>query len=233
MINLRSKIKNAFLSLIILTLILITGTIYAQAKQNIFTLKPVIGINVCQIHGDNASGYNKVGINGGIMVNAEVSKRSSFDLGFIFTQKGARKNADTQNGDYTYFRFNLNYLELPILWNFKLNKRYFMTMGPSFAYLINYTETNELGDWTGLYPFEKFEFALNFGLGRKLGENMMIEIRTTNSLFPVRDYGSFTSTVYYPNPIAQFFNKGLYNNIISALLIYKINPKKKSEQIQP
>ncbi len=196
----------------------------------VFTIKPSIGLNACQIHGDSYSGYNKAGLFGGIAVNARLKQKISLELGFYFSQKGARHNQDPDKGDFTFYRVNLNYIDMPLSFRYKLNSAYFITLGPSIAYLINYKEENERGDWTNVYKFNKFETGINFGLGRKIfQERMYVEVRTSNSITPIRNYGILANLVFYPNPVARFFNKGLYNNILTLLLTYNLNYKKKSE----
>ncbi len=189
---------------------------------------PALGLNGCQIHGDNYSGYDKAGIFAGIAVNASLNQKISFDLGFYFSQKGARHNQNPEKGDYSYYRVNLNYIDMPLLFRYHLNSIYFISMGPSMAYLIDYKEENERGDWTGVYKFNKFETGINFGLGRKIKERFLVEVRSSNSITPIRNYGILATQVFYPNAVARFFNKGLYNNILTLIVSYKINFKKKS-----
>ncbi|MCE3228986.1 MAG: hypothetical protein K0S32_3537 [Bacteroidetes bacterium] len=201
----------------------------SQNTEPVFTLKPALGINGCQIHGDNYSGFNKAGIFGGAAVNARLGPKSSLEMGFYFSQKGARHNQNPEKGDYSFYFVNLNYIDLPLSYRRYLNKDYFITVGPSMAYLINYHEETERGDWTGVYPFEDFEYGINFGLGKKIKDKFFVEVRTSNSIGTIRPYGSgFTSTVYYSNIIAQSFNKGLYNNILTFFVAYKIDIKKKT-----
>ncbi len=201
---------------------------YAGAQNDqYFTIKPSLGLNACQIHGDNYSGYDKAGIFAGVAVNASVNQKTSFELGFYFSQKGARHNQNPEKGDYSYYRVNLNYVDLPLLFRYHLNPVYFISLGPSLAYLIDYKEENERGDWTGVYKFNKFETGLNFGLGRKIKEKFSVEVRSSNSITPIRNYGILATQVFYPNPVARFFNKGLYNNILTVIVTYKINFKKK------
>jgi hypothetical protein len=128
---------------------------------------------------------------------------------------------------------NVNYLEMPLLLNAQLNPRYFLTIGPSIGYLLNFNVHVNNIDYSSLYTFEKFEFGTNFGLGRRLKGNFLVEVRTSNSFMPILRYGRAANAVYFPNPVARFFNKGLYNNVLSAFIIYEIHPKKKSEPIQP
>ena len=214
-------------------LVAIAGFCFAQTSDAVFLLKPAIGFNACQIHGDAQSGYNKPGLNAGVILNTFLSKKISLDLGFHFTQKGAWKNQNPDNGDYNFFRINVNYLEVPLLMNAKLNSKYFITLGPSIGYLINYNVSLNNANFSNLYTFEKLEFGSNFGLGRKIKGNWLVEVRTGNSFLPILKYGRAANAVYFPNPVARFFNKGLYNNTLTAFVIYEIHPKKKSETSQP
>ncbi|MBS1651069.1 MAG: PorT family protein [Bacteroidetes bacterium] len=193
-----------------------------NTNQNIFTLVPALGINACQIHGDNLTGYNKPGLFVGTNVQAMLSNKLSVSLGFYFSQKGAWKNQNPDKGDYTYYHLNLNYFDMPLMFNYFFYKRFYLSIGPSVAYLINYSESNEFGDWTGRWPFQKFEYAINSGMGMKLKNNFTVEVRFNNSVLPIRPYGIAATGIYYPNPVARFFNKGLYSNIVSIFVSYTI-----------
>lgn len=213
--------------LIFFVLILFSGN--AQ-DPGVFSLKPAFGINACQIHGDSYSGFDKAGIFFGTAVNARLSARSSIDVGFYFSQKGARHNQNPEKGDYTFYYVNLNYIDIPVLYKYYLNKDYFITLGPSLAYLAGYREETERGDWTGVYPFENFEYGVNAGLGKKIKEKFFVEVRSSNSIVPIRSYGVIANQVFYPNAVARFFNKGLYNNILTVFVSYKFNLKKQNRE---
>lgn len=214
-----------------LYLILIFSSIKLLSQSNsVFALKPSLGLNGCQIHGDNYSGYNKLGAFGGIAVNAKLKNKASFELGFYFSQKGARHNSNPAKGDYSFYHVTLNYLDIPLSFRFNVNPKYFITLGPSIAYLISYKENINYTDFTGQYPFNKFETGVNIGLGRKIKDKFFVEVRCSNSVTSVRDYGVLANKVFYPNPVARFFNKGFYNNILTLMISYNINLKNKSEE---
>jgi hypothetical protein len=198
---------------------------FIMAQQRVFTLKAMGGINGCQIHGDAYSGYDKIGVFMGAVVNARLSEKQALEMGFVFTQKGARHNSNPKAGDYSFYRVNLNYLEVPFLYRRLLNAKYFYTAGTSLAYLISYTEATELGNWNGVYPFNKLEVSLNAGLGYEYNKQLAIELRSNNSIAPIRSYGRIANLVFYPNPVARFFNKGLYNNVLSLIISYKFLEK--------
>ncbi|MCE3259862.1 MAG: hypothetical protein K0S12_1503 [Bacteroidetes bacterium] len=189
-----------------------------------------MGLNACQIHGDSYSGFHKAGIFGGLAVNAKLGEKSSLEMGFYFSQKGSRHNQNPEKGDFSFYFVNLNYIDLPLSYRRYLNKDYFFTAGPSVAYLISYREETERGDWTGVYPFENFEYGVNVGLGKKIKERFFVEIRSSNSIAPIRSYGVIANLVFYPNAVARAFNRGLYNNILTFFVSYKLDLKKKTSE---
>jgi hypothetical protein len=212
-----------FLRAFVLIIILFqTGLSAQQARNSVFSLLPAVGMNACQIHGDSYSGYNKFGFLAGVAVNARVGEKTSLQLGFYFSQKGARHNPNFKTGDYSYYRLNLNYIDLPLSLRYFANDKYFITLGPSIAYLFSYSENINYTNMTGVYRFNKYEVGLNFGLGRKISEKFLIEVRCSNSITSIRDYG-ITSKIFYPNPVARFFNKGFYSNILSLIVSYNFD----------
>jgi Outer membrane protein beta-barrel domain len=216
------------LKFLILLLLLNFSVLFSQTEKQIFTLKPSIGLSGAQIHGDNYSGFNKAGIFGGVAVNAFLNKKCSIEMGFYFSQKGARHNPNPEKGDYSFYYVNLNYLDMPILFRYHLNKDYYISGGPSIAYLLSYHEETERGDWTGDYPFESFEYGVNIGMGKKIKEKFSVEVRSSNSFMPIRSYGVIANLVFYPNAVARAFNRGLYNNVLTFLITYKIDLKRKT-----
>jgi len=193
---------------------------------SVFKLKPSLGLNVCQVHGDAYSGYKKPGPFAGLAVNAWINDKISLELGFYFSQKGTWKNPTKYNLDY--YHLTLNYIDLPLSFRYMLNKRYFVTAGPSFAYLINYRENFNYIDITGDNNFKKYEIGVNIGLGRKMAKNFSCEVRCSNSISAIRNYGA-TSHVFYNNVVARYFNKGFYNNILTLMFTYTIDKNRKSE----
>lgn len=199
-------------------LFLCCGSLFSQ---NVFTLKPGLGINGTQVHGDGYSGYDKAGLFLGVAVNARLNERTSLELGFYFSQKGSRHTPNPKTGDFSYYRLNLNYIELPLSLRYHLNPKYFLTLGPYISYLINFRENINYSDVTHMNSFNSFEMGANVGLGRQIAKNFYLEVRCGNSLFPVWNYGFAATLVPYPNPVARFFNKGLYNNVLTLFVAWK------------
>jgi hypothetical protein len=197
-------------------------TLIAQQKNaSVFSLKPSLGISGCQIHGDSYDGYDKLGFTGGAFINAKLTKKSSFELGFLYALKGSKHNPT--NGDPSYYLLNISYVDAPLYWHFFLHPKYFITFGFYGSYLFNYNEYRDYTDVTGWYIYNKFDFGLVTGLGRKITENLHVELRFTNSLIPIRNINANT---YYENPVARFFNKGYYNNVLTFMFAYKLDLNK-------
>jgi hypothetical protein len=212
-----------------LIIICLKFSLYTKAQRDArFLLKPALGISACQVHGDNYSGYNKLGGMAGLYINALLKKNTSLEFGIIYIQKGARKNQNPAKYDYSFYLLRLNYIEIPLLLRWQHNK-FFFTFGASYAYLMNYYEASSaLGNYTGLYPFLRSEYSFNVGIGMMLGQKMGVEVRSNNSFLTIRPWSS-NYKPYYNNIIARTFNNGSYNNILQIALTYKLNPRKNRE----
>lgn len=197
-----------------------------QQDNKVFKLKPSLGLNACQIHGDSYSGYDKLGLFVGVSVNARLKEKIFGELGFYFSQKGAQRNEVPKNNDYRSYKVNLNYIDMPLSIYYKVNNFYSVMLGPSVAYLIGSSEYINKLNMSSYSKFNKFEIGLNIGLTRKIKDNWFVELRCSNSITPVRNYGLAATGIYYPNPVARYFNKGLYNNILSIFVTYLIDTKK-------
>ena len=75
----------------------------------------------------------------GGFVNYEVGKHSSFQMELEFFQKGSRENPDSSN-NYNQYLFRTNYIELPILYQYRFNKRFKLEAGPSLGFLVSWYE---------------------------------------------------------------------------------------------
>jgi hypothetical protein len=216
---------------IILILLSLTFSAYSQENlsadktgKNTFNLLITAGVSPSQVHGDAFSGFHKLGAMGGIGIESMFSKNTSANLSFIFIQKGARKNQNLEKNDLTYYYLNLNYIEVPILFSYTQN-RFLFDAGISAAYLINYIEVSEAGNFTGSFPFQKFDYSVKIGLGVNLNSKWFVNFRSSNSFITTRP-NRIKQAIYYNNILARTFNKGYYNNILEFTLGYRINPKK-------
>ena len=202
-------------------------SIFCQEKKT-FNLLFNVGLAPAQIHGDSYSGFHKLGLIGGVGVDTKLNDKVSTSLLFWFIQKGAQKNQVPAKNDFTAYYVNLNYLEVPLLLTYT-SKKYLFDIGISAAYLINYVEGTQNGDYTGVYPFRKFDYSVKVGLGYNISEKWFVNFRSSNSFITTRP-NRIKQAIYYNNIIARTFNKGYYNNILEITLGFRLKSSKKNEQ---
>lgn len=209
---------------LILMLLMSIHRIYSQNNENRFYTGISFGLTGCQVHGDSYSGYNKLGFMGGVFIHYKWFQNVIPQFGIIYIQKGARHNPDSMNMDQYLLR--LNFIEMPfnIKFLFLKKRKLFITIGHSVGYLFKSFEEKNYLNITNSVQNEKFEFSINTGIGYDLNNNFSIELRANNGYTPFRKF-AFPSNIYYNNPIARIFNKGLYNNILELIFTYHIYGK--------
>jgi hypothetical protein len=195
-------------------LILFQGNIFAQSS---FKGGLALGLSASQVHGDTYSGFDKAGIYGGGFVRRDLNEKWAAQLELTFIQKGSRKNPDAANGDYVLFLLKLDYIEMPLLlqWNYK---QLSFETGLSYAALIHNYEANQFGPVTNIVPLQKSDICFLAGMNFKINDHFKVNLRNSNSIFPVR---KFDAPVYYQRRISNWFNKGMYNNVMILALQYQ------------
>jgi hypothetical protein len=74
------------------------------------------GLTASQLDGDLSAGYNKLGLMAGLRSNINLREKTHLSIGFLFAQRGAQDEIK-QNNPRVY-AITLNYLELPVLFNY-------------------------------------------------------------------------------------------------------------------
>ena len=108
--------------------------------------------------GDALSGFNKAGFFGGIIVHRPMGRLGEGQLEINFIQKGSRINAKLSDGIYDSYLLRFNYVEVPVLYKFRIGKYLNIEAGSMLAYLINYKEFDENGQF---YPILMLKILRN------------------------------------------------------------------------
>ncbi|RLD80743.1 MAG: hypothetical protein DRJ15_06265 [Bacteroidetes bacterium] len=199
--------KKAILSLFFVLFVMIG---FAQK----FNGGALIGLAATQVAGDKYSGFNKAGPIAGFFVNLEASPRSTFQMEMYYIQKGSRDNANAVEEDYDSYLLRLNYIELPLLYQYHTGW-FAVQAGPSVAFSMSgYEETN--GEEVGADDFAIATFQIHFGVVFTLANNWKIDIRTNNSLTNLRNQ-TYTGHVrrIFPN------NYGQFNDVLQITFAYQ------------
>ncbi len=178
------------------------------------------GISTSQVEGDTYGGFNKAGFDAGAFLNAKINEKWSAQFEVIYIQKGSKHNSDIDKGDLSFYWLKLNYLEVPLLFQYH-QKKFTFELGLGYGYLINYHEYNETGELQNpINPFKKEEISASVGISYLIFKNLGINWRYTNSLFSIRDFQSGAS---------YWFNPGYRNNVLAFTLTYQFGNNDKTE----
>ena len=179
------------------------------------------GLVGSQVGGDGYSGYNKAGIFAGAWVAHELSKHSSLMMELTYFQKGARHNPDYDNGDYDSYIFRTNYIEIPVLYQYKL-KWFALEGGPSMGVSAGYyEEANQdvISDDPAYDRPARLTLQANLGIRFFFSDAFSFTMRINYSTFNIRQDKNYDDS-WSGGP------KGQFNNALVAALYYRIGKKK-------
>ncbi len=88
-------------------------------SQPRFKAAVVAGLTASQIDGDLSAGYHKLGVQGGLRGIARLQPRQDLSIEFLYSQRGCKSTLLKDQFDPYRFSHTLNYVEVPVLWNYK------------------------------------------------------------------------------------------------------------------
>ncbi len=198
--------RKLFLLFLVSTALLSPRSVFAQRVFGGITA----GVNASQVAGDVASGYDKAGIHAGLFAYTHLSEQSVFMMELVYSQKGARMNPTERNG-YNSYLLRLNYIDVPFVYKYLYNDRLSFEGGLSYGYLLhNYEEAN-FSTNVGDAGFHRHAVNILVGIQYRFSEQWAASLRSTNSLYQVRDHVSGAK---------RFFNRGQYNDVLTFSFQY-------------
>ena len=129
----------------IITMLLFWATIQTGSAQN-FKGELFAGAVGSQVSGDELSGFNKGGIAIGAGVRLDLNEKSSIGFRIGYLQKGSRKPSAATDLAPTFYLMRLHYIEMPILYRYRLGNKLYFEAGPSLGYLFGAYEEDQDGE---------------------------------------------------------------------------------------
>ncbi len=183
------KTKNKFLSVM-----LIAGMISVLSTNSTFAQNRRVGVkgglNVSNLYIDDVTDENaRYGINLGVYGQVVSSETAALQLELLYSTKGAK---DFYTGFFTQeVKYNLNYLDLPVLGVIKLGKAAEIHLGGYASYLLgaNISFKGDLAN--GVKEIDKddlksFDYGLVGGVGFNFGQ-MQVGARYNYGLAKIAD----------------------------------------------
>jgi hypothetical protein len=200
--------RHKLVLLLSLSLLVIFSTVQAQEQQTSaesslatkFGIKG--GLNLTNLHSnDFADNSLKAGFNAGIFAKIPVTPGFSVQPELLYSVKGNKSDYNNfieGNGQY---RYNLGYIELPLLAVVNLAKNFSLHGGGYAAYLTNadIKDVNNNGNINGITElnannFNRWDFGLAGGAAFDI-ENFTIGARYNYGLTNISKSGNFSTTV--------------------------------------
>ena len=180
-------------------LLLFSLTLYTQegSKSSSFKAGIKAGINTSQMDGDGYAGFNKINPQAGFFLQKKLSKVAQLQFEIIYIQKGSRYPGDPDNGIFTTYRVQMDYMEVPILYQHEWRK-FIFEIGPGIGFLFNTKEEDSFGivPQSG-FKWRPWELDAMLGVNYYITEKAFINIRIHRSLVStvttvaITPYGSF------------------------------------------
>ena len=148
----------------------------------------ICGLSLSQVSGDQLSGFNKIGPRLGLYVNREINWYK-INLELQYLSKGSREtiNYSKQNNyidnlNYNFindYNLKLNYIGIPILFCFNLNKKIEIEIGNEINVLVFQKE--EIDYYVdNSREVNKLEYCFLIGLNYKINKKYSVNIRASN-----------------------------------------------------
>lgn len=157
----------------------------------------VLGLAATQVTGDKLSGYNHPGVQAGVFTELPFGKKNALRMEMYYIQKGSRKNSSSTNPSSYVQR--LNYVEVPLFYQYKPFNSLSFHAGLSFAYLFSAADYTD-GDKMPSYfsdPRNKYDFSIQGGGAWSFNETWKIALTYSHSILPIRDMPTRTGMVYH------------------------------------
>jgi hypothetical protein len=183
-------------------------------RQNVTRFGVKGGVNFTNFRVDEIEDNKmKAGLNLGLFFKMPVSEAVAIQPELLYSSKGSKLKYDNALQGEGEYRFNFNYLELPIMGVFSLGDRFNLQVGPYVAYLAS-TNIKNMDDDLNIQgvqdlnedSFNRFDYGIAAGLGFDF-EGFNIGARYNYGLNEVADSGKLAG---------QFLN----NSKNSAATIY-------------
>ena len=195
------------------TLLLSFGIDFSASAQK-FEGGLLAGLSASQVAGDTYSGYDKAGIFAGGYVSLPLSNRLDIRLELDYIQKGSRKNPKPELEDYDSYLMRLGYVEMPLLFRYKVGTKLLAEAGPAMSFLLHSREKFNQVD-VNYHQFKKQNLSIIIGMSYPVTERISAGLRTNNSLISIRK-DRVTGDVW------RFFDYGQFNDVLVLTFGYKL-----------
>lgn len=190
-----------FIAVLFVTVTSASAQVQQTSTENALSPKFGIkgGVNLTNMYVQDVSDeHMKVGFNAGFFAKLPVARGFSIQPELLYTSKGAKETYNNFIQGKGEYRFNLNYIELPVLAVFNVAKNFNLHVGPYVSYLVaanikDLKDDGTINDITDLKAdnFNRFDVGLAGGLAIDVA-NFTIGARYNYGLREIGKSGSLS-----------------------------------------
>ena len=185
-----------------------TNTDFEFGKNQFYAF-PTMQLLACQIDGDAASGYNKIGYNVAFHTGMGLSPTRAVEFSIGITERGSRRAFNEEQPSLTPFHIRYNALEVGLfyvaIWN---GKQFYGGIKP--AYQLNVRETEGYSPYINV-DYAKIAVLSELGFRMKVAANWSINATLNYSVFTLLKEGGSNNIV---------FPTGVYHNTLAFGVAY-------------
>jgi hypothetical protein len=190
--DLKSPIYRTKRLFLFLFFVLFSVNTYSQE----FKLILIGGINASQINGDDLAGFDQFGLNAGAGIMRELSPRTGLQFEMLYSQKGSKDEVDKGNllQDSS---FRVNYIDIPLLFNYRYKEVLSFQGGLSAGILLNASFDDHIDKVDNTTDYALIDYAVTGGIEYRFYNQFSANLRLTQSLISTNKtqeyYNLFTS----------------------------------------
>ena len=192
----------------------------------------ILGGTTSQIGGDDRGGYHKAGIVGGAFAGLNLTEDFNVQMELKYIQKGSLSNDIDNRPGTDPFLIKLDYIDLPIIFCYNLNKinvnefnleRLNLEFGLSFDFLINARQEILGVEVTASNPWRRMVVNTVIGVRFDLNEDIAIGLRTINAMTSICKSSKdqyYNGNVRYTRRLFPYY--GMFNDVLQLAVFWKI-----------
>jgi hypothetical protein len=169
----KSVMKKINVVILLTICCLAAAPAFSQEGQNVTRFGVKGGVNFSNFRVDGIKDNNiKAGLNLGLFLKLPIAEAVAIQPEILYSSKGSKLEYDNFAQGEGEYRFNMNYLEMPVMGVFAIGDVFNVQVGPYIAYLTssNIKNMNENFDIQGVKDldedsFNRFDYGLAAGVG--------------------------------------------------------------------
>lgn len=189
--------------------------LFHNASSQRFEAGIVVGAVASQLSGDRAAGFDKPGFEAGGFVAFPWSEKFNAGFQITYIQKGSRKTSNPDIGDFTFYRSRLNYVQVPLVFEFHFSTKISFDVFSGIAVLLSQEEEDEYGKIYNRIEFNKWEWTAGVSFNYMLFEDFQLILGMENSVLPVRKNDG--TEIYR-------LDRDQFNSLLRFAIRYKFKP---------